>query len=878
MSQHTPMMTQYLAIKADYPETLVLYRMGDFYELFYEDAQQASQLLDITLTQRGKSNGEPIPMAGVPYHSIDQYLAKLVKLGHSVAIAEQIGDPATSKGPVERKVTRVVTPGTLVEDSLLNERQDNCLVALYSENGQFGIAALELSLGHFVAQQVASQDQLLAELKRINPAEILLPEETDLDLGDNNAASFNHIPNWYFNQDVATNLLCKQFATKDLTAFGCNDFPLAVSCAGALLQYARDMQYETLPHITGLSVQQRNEFLIIDAASRQNLEIEKNLAGGTDFTLVSLLDRCANPMGARLLRRWLHGPISDLNEISERQLSISELIDRIDHVKLHTLLRQCGDIERILTRIALYSARPRDLIRLRQALHCLPDVQQILHASNTKSLQTIQAVCGPFSDQATLLDTAILDEPAVLIRDGGVIRDGYDAKFDELQSLSKNSGEYLINLEQREREQTGIPTLKVKYNRVHGFYIEVGKAQVFDVPKHYIRRQTLKNAERYITEELKEHEDKVLSAREKALVREKALYQQVLEQLQPHIRALSQMAQGLARLDVLCNFAERAVTLDFACPTLVAEPGIEIIGGRHPVVEANQRDAFIANDLVLDNNLKMRVITGPNMGGKSTYMRQNALIVLLAHTGSFVPAKSAQIGPIDRIFTRIGAADDLAGGRSTFMVEMTEMANILRNATPKSLVLVDEIGRGTSTYDGLSLAWACALDLAQRLKAYSLFATHYFEITELAQQLNSIENVHLDAIEHDNDVAFMYQVKPGPANQSYGIQVARLAGLPNAVLVEAREKLEDLERYQEATTGTSFQKSLFDAEHQPNNQPQDTLNLCAIESKLMRVISKIKPDDLSPRQALEQLYQLKQLLTSSSISEDAVAKNPVSDE
>jgi len=848
------MMQQYLGIKADYPDTLVLYRMGDFYEVFYADAELASRLLGITLTQRGKSGGEPIPMAGVPFHSVDQYLAKLVKLGRSVAIAEQIGDPATSKGPVERKVVRVVTPGTLVEDSLLDERRDNILAAIYERDSTYAIATLELSLGLFKAQQLDSIEQVQSELQRMQPAELLIAERLNENDGLASSSGLNiptrSVPNWYFDFDVANELLCRQFNTKNLVAYGCQDFPLAVSAAGALLQYTKDMQYDAMPHINDFGISQKSDYLIIDAASRQNLEIETNLSGGREFTLVALMDKCANPMGARLLRRWLHGPITDHQVISQRQLAVSEFIESLDQQKVHELLRKSGDIERILTRIALNSARPRDLVRLRTALHCLPAIEALLKGTQSDLINNLAKTLGPFSQAQTLLDDAIADEPAAVIRDGGVIRPEFDSEFQELHTLSKNSGDFLVQLEQREREQTGISTLKVKYNRVHGFYIEVGKAQALNAPEHYIRRQTLKNAERYITEELKEYEDKVLSAREKSLAREKFLYQSVLDQLQPDLSAMQLMAQSLASLDVLCNFAERAISLNFCRPKLVNEPGIEIIAGRHPVVEEHQSAPFIANNLVLNAATKMRVITGPNMGGKSTYMRQNALITLLAYTGSYVPADSVTLGPIDRIFTRIGAADDLAGGRSTFMVEMTEMANILRNATPASLILVDEIGRGTSTYDGLSLAWACALDLAQRLFAFSLFATHYFEITELAEQLDNVENVHLDAVEHGQDIVFMYHVKTGPANQSYGIQVARLAGLPENVLNTAQNKLSVLETQS--------------VESKTKLSPQQSMDFTAAKttpssSELDKAIDAIDPDAISARDALDLVYKLKSL-------------------
>lgn len=856
-SNHTPMMQQYLRIKADYPTTLVLYRMGDFYELFYDDAVTAAELLDITLTQRGKSNGAPIPMAGVPFHSIDQYLAKLVKLGRSTAICEQIGDPATSKGPVERKVVRVITPGTLIEDNLLEDRQDNLLVAVYQQDNAYAIASMELSLGQFQAQQIDSEEALYAELERLQAAELLHCEDQGFDYTNKQSTS-NALPSWYFDFDKASSLLCQQFATTDLTAFGCEDQPLAVCAAGALLQYAKDMQFDSMPHINSLQIKHKTDHLIIDAASRKNLEIETNLDGGKSFTLVSLMDRCANPMGGRLLRRWLHGPISNKQQLAERQLAITDLINRLDWQALHDCLKQCGDVERVLTRVALNTARPRDLVRLRTGLQSVPILKQVVNNSLSEHLSNLSARLGDFSTERTLLEHSILDEPASVIREGGVIREGFDDEFDELKQLSKNSGDYLLQLEAREKEQTQIPTLKVKYNRVHGFYIEVSKGQSDRVPEHYIRRQTLKNAERYITEELKDYEDKVLSAREKALAREKYLYQSVIDQLQPNIQAMRDMAHAIAELDVLANFAERAISLDFVCPHFTDDNIINISEGRHPVVEANQSQPFIANDLVLDETHKMRVITGPNMGGKSTYMRQNALIVLLAHTGSFVPAKQATIGKVDRIFTRIGAADDLAGGRSTFMVEMTEMANILRNATEHSLVLVDEIGRGTSTYDGLSLAWSSARDLAERIQSYSLFATHYFEITELAAQLDNVVNVHLDATEHGQNIVFMYHVKEGPANQSYGIQVAQLAGIPQPVILSARKKLSELERHQQANE--SPQSSLrFDYEPTDQNTNQGNSEQNQQAQEIITELRLLEPDNITARDALDVLYHLKSL-------------------
>ena len=847
---HTPMMQQYLRIKGDYPDTLVLYRMGDFYELFYKDAELASQLLDITLTQRGKSNGEPIPMAGVPFHSVEQYLAKLVKLGRSVAICEQIGDPATSKGPVERKVVRVITPGMLTDESLLNERQDNIICSVYKHDSGYGLATLELSTGYFQGQQLESLSDVLAELERIKPAELLVGEnKSALSESDINTHLHN-VPDWYFSLDVATELLTKQFGTKDLTAFGCNDLPLTICAAGALLQYAKDMQYEEIPHVRSFSVRHHDDYLIIDAASRRNLEIETNLSGGTEHTLVSLLDNCANAMGARTLRRWLHGPVRNKQIIQQRLLAVDTLIQSLNQNQIHDLLKKCGDVERILTRVALGTARPRDLVRLRLALQCLPALINQLKNTDVPILIKIRDTLGPHLEMQDLLERSILDEPAAVIRDGGVIRDGFDKEFDELRTLSKDTGDFLVQLEQREKQRTNISTLKVKYNRVHGFYIEVSKGQSDEVPEDYIRRQTLKNAERYVTAELKEYEDKILSAREKSLAREKWLYQNVLDTLNPEVIALQQTAQALAQLDVLSNFAERAISLDLVAPELSDDIGINITAGRHAVVEQNLDKPFIANNLSLDNKTRMLAITGPNMGGKSTYMRQNALIALLAYTGCYVPADKAVIGPIDRIFTRIGAADDLAGGRSTFMVEMTEMANILRNATELSLVLVDEIGRGTSTYDGLSLAWACALDLANRIKAFTLFATHYFEITGLADELSNVQNVHLDAVEHADNIVFMYSVKPGPANQSYGIQVAKLAGLPQQVLQHAKSKLQNLEDNQPETSSGS---------EELKNNKQLGMSFEPTIHPAIRELSELNPDNCSAKEALDILYRLKEL-------------------
>ena len=888
----TPMMQQYLSIKADYPSTIVFYRMGDFYEVFFADAEKCSQLLDITLTARGKNSENPIPMAGVPFHSAEQYVAKLVKFGESVAICEQIGDPATSKGPVERKVIRVLTPGTVTDDSFLDDRQDNALAAIYfspkktnnskkthqqTENSaHWGLALLDLSTGRFQGQSLNSTSALINELERLKPAEILLDERITEEISEiphptaileltayfktqdkQKSGHQQSVPQWYFNLDVATDLLKKQFGTSDLTAFGLYDQNIVIQAAGALLQYAKDMHFEYIPHVKHFNLIQNQDFLLIDAASRRNLEIEFNLSGGKEHTLISLMDRCKNPMGSRLLRRWLHGPIRNKNTIKQRLLAVEELKNNVEIDTIQRILRHCGDIERILTRIGLGSVRPNDLVRLRLTLQSLPHLQASMQTCESQLLQQLRSQTKPQKQTQSLLEQAILDEPAVTIRDGGFIREGFDQEFDELRQLSINTSGFLLELEKREKSDTGIATLKVNYNRVHGFYIEVSKGQSDKVPEHYIRRQTLKNAERYITNELKEYEDKILSAREKSLAREKWLYEQIIQKLQPNIVSLQNLAQALASVDVLSNFAERASSLSLCAPNLVDEAVIDIRGGRHLVVEQNLEQAFIANDLVLDKARKMLVITGPNMGGKSTYMRQNALIVLLAHTGSFVPADNATLGPIDRIFTRIGASDDLAGGRSTFMVEMTEMAQILRNATANSLVLVDEIGRGTSTYDGLSLAWACARDLADKIQSYSLFATHYFEITQLTDELDNIDNIHLSATEHQNDIIFLYAIQSGAANQSYGIQVAKLAGLPEQVLGQARQKLQVLELQNNKTSTNNDQEFIHSIE---------TIDMFAEQSinnelkGLIDELAEIDVDALTPRAALDKIYALKEKL------------------
>ena len=853
LEKHTPMMQQYLRIKAQHADKLLFYRMGDFYELFFDDAERAARLLGITLTRRGESAGEPIRMAGVPYHAVEQYLAKLVKLGESVAICEQVGDPATSKGPVERQVQRVVTPGTLTDAALLDEKRDNLLLALYPQRHTVGLAWLSLSSGRFVVMETTVSG-MHAELGRIAPAEILLPEDAAAGLLNGSAAAVKRLPPWQFDRDAALRALTRQFGTHDLSGFGAADLTAAVSAAGALLEYARATQGTAIAHVKSLAVEQERAYVRMDPATRRNLELTETIRGDPAPTLYSLLDTCATGMGSRWLRNALHHPVRDRAALSARLDTVQELIggDGVTPYRgLSKTLKQCVDVERITARIALRSARPRDLSGLRETLTLLPGLVPALAAPAGKRLAELARALGPHDAVTGLLQSAIKAEPASVLREGGVIADGHDADLDELRAIQTNCGQFLLDLEARERARSGIANLKVEYNRVHGFYIEVTRAQADKVPDDYRRRQTLKNAERYITPELKTFEDKALSAQERALAREKLLYDRLLDGLAPHIPRLQEAAAAVAELDVLSTYAQRAAENDYCRPEFADELLVEIEAGRHPVVE-RQVENFIANDTRLAAARQMLVVTGPNMGGKSTYMRQVALIALLAHCGSFVPAKRARLGPLDAIFTRIGAADDLAGGRSTFMVEMTEAAYILHHATPASLVLMDEIGRGTSTLDGLALAWAIARHLAEKTKSLTLFATHYFEMTRLAEDFQQVANVHLDAVKHKDNIVFLHSVEEGPASQSYGLEVAALAGVPGAVIRAARKRLAELEEHGLAA---GPQRDLFaaggkDAPAAP----------AAEESPVLKSLRELNPDTLTPREALELLYQLRRQL------------------
>ncbi|MFT6434004.1 MAG: DNA mismatch repair protein MutS [Candidatus Azotimanducaceae bacterium] len=845
------MMQQFMKIKANHADELLFYRMGDFYELFFDDAKKAADILDITLTARGSSAGQPIPMCGVPFHAADGYLAKLVKHGVSVAICEQIGDPATSKGPVERKVVRIITPGTLTEESLLDASRDNSIAAIYASANAFGLASLELSSGRFEVIELDSEEALISELHRVNPAELILCEDHKYPLNAENRVGVRRRPVWEFDLDAANTVLTKQFGTRDLTGFGCDGLTTAISAAGCLLSYVQETQLAPLPHIQGLTPLNREDMVQIDAASRRNLELDTNISGGHSNTLFEIIDKTSTAMGSRLLKRWINRPIRTRQVLNRRLDAIEFLADSYRYETLQAHLKKIGDIERITTRVALRSARPRDLARLREAFAALPELDATLKEYTAPLLISLNAGCQPFPEMSAQLNAAIIDNPPVVIREGGVIAEGYDSELDELRGISENAAEYLIKLETKEKEETGLSTLKVGYNRVHGYYIEISRSQSDRAPDRYVRRQTLKNAERFITPELKEFEDKALSSKSRALAREKLLYETLLDALGAQLPRLQETATSIAELDVIANLSERSLTLRLCRPVLSEKPAVKITGGRHLVVENMLSAPFVANDALLNPQQRLMIITGPNMGGKSTFMRQTALIVLLAHIGSFVPAEAAEIGSIDRIFTRIGSSDDLASGRSTFMVEMTETAMILNNATDHSLVLLDEIGRGTSTFDGLSLAWACAEYIAEKSKSLTLFATHYFELTTLSTLLPATENIHLAAKEYGDKIIFMYSVNKGPASQSYGLQVAKLAGVPKSVINKARKKLNELE---EADTRSSpSQSDLFLS---APSVTETTVDPSVIEEHL----KEIDVDALTPREALALVYTLKEML------------------
>ncbi|QTD65353.1 DNA mismatch repair protein MutS [Acinetobacter towneri] len=868
LSSHTPMMQQYLRVKMEHPHSLMFYRMGDFYELFFDDAHKAAKLLGITLTHRGKTSGKPIPMAGVPYHAAEGYLARLVKKGETVVICEQIGE-VTGKGPVERGVVRIITPGTLTDDALLNSHQSSNLVSLCLQQNQIGIALLDLSAGIFKVQQMDYlPEQLAIELSRLMPSEIVVDE----DIVDPNIIEqvkkqldcpVTKRPNVDFNLNNAQKTLCDQFAVSSLSGFGIDHLPLAKAAAAALIHYAKETQKTALPHIRSIQLEQSSDFIALDPVTRRNLElVEPLFEHGT--SLFQLINDCQTAMGSRLLSRTLMQPLRDTALLDARLDAIQALIQGYHESPVRLVLKEISDIERVLSRVALGSARPRDLVQLRQACAQIPylrhALQPIVSAQQSALIQNLNEELGDFHGLHQRLMQAIVENPPVLLRDGNVIAEGFDSELDELRKIRDHAGQFLIDLEVKERQESGIPTLKIGYNRVSGYYIELTRAQAEQAPEHYIRRQTLKNAERYITPELKSFEDKVLSSESRALAREKMLFEMLLDELRQDIAQLQMMSSAIAQIDLLANFAHQARLRNWARPEYSPEIGIKITAGLHPVVEALSKTAFTPNDTLLDYNHRLAIITGPNMGGKSTYMRQTALIALLGYCGSYVPAQTAVLGPIDRVFTRIGSADDLSTGKSTFMVEMTETSQILHHATSQSLVLMDEVGRGTSTYDGLSLAWACVLDLSKRIKCLCLFATHYFELTELSKE-SGVDNYHVTAKEMNGNLILLHKVQQGPASQSHGLQVAKLAGIPANVIKEAQNRLRILEKQQHKNVNLAVQDDLF-APATSSAEPEVIERVIEVEkpSPALDLLRSIDVDNLTPRQALEQLYALKEQL------------------
>ena len=836
---HTPMMQQYLKIKSDYPDMLLFYRMGDFYEMFFDDAEEGAKLLHLTLTHRGQSNGKPIPMAGMPYHAVDNYLAKLVKLGQSVAICEQIGDPALSKGPVEREVTRIITPGTISEDALLDAEKETLLLAIHEENDQFGLAYVEVSSGRFRLSECETEEALQSELSRLEASEVLINGELAIPNSLHQHPALNCRPKWEFSHKQALTLLLEQFQVKSLDAFEIDHLPYAICAAGALLHYLKLTQKQALPHIKTITIEKSADSVVLDAQTLRNLELVKSLQGESSASFFHFINKTKTPMGARLLKRWLTRPIRDKAILNHRLSSIDYLLGshRIEAMQLP--LKEMGDIERILARIALKNARPRCLVQLKETLTATPTLKKAIGDNPNTHLDALSKKCHTHDTLLITLNQAIVDNPPVTIKDGGVIKTGYDKTLDDLRSLSDEANAFLIQLEEKEKKLTGLQTLKVGFNRVHGFYIELPKSQSSNVPDYYQRRQTLKNNERFITPELKTFEEKIITAKTKALAREKALYDELLETLLQSLSSLTELANAIGECDALTCFAYIAEHYQLSKPHLKDSSGISIKAGRHLVVEQISQAPFIANDVVLNKDKSLHLITGPNMGGKSTYMRQTALIILMAHMGSYVPAEHADIGPIDRIFTRIGAGDDIAHGRSTFMVEMNETATILKHASKDSLVLIDEIGRGTSTFDGLSLAKAVAVYLAETIQAYTLFATHYFELTALAHESQQVKNVHLSAMAENDGIIFLYRVEEGPQSQSYGIEVAKLAGIPQGIIEHAKQILSHLETHDINPTTTIIKPK------------------APTMSKAMSLFDSVQLDDLTPRKALELFYEIK---------------------
>ncbi len=845
-TSHPPMIRQYLSIKADYPNDLLFYRMGDFYELFFEDAVVAADLLEITLTSRGKNRGTPIPMCGVPFHAVDNYLSRLVAMGRSAVICEQVGDPNATRGPVERRVQRIVTPGTLTEESLLDATHESVLMAIntYAAKHHYaGVAWINLSTGLFSVAATRSRTELSTLVDSVRPTEVLVPEGAK-EKWDN--ATPRQLDPLRFDSALGTSMLANHFGTKDLTGFGIAKLDLVVGAAAAALTYAQEACRQPLDFIEAIRLHSDSSILHMDAQTRRNLEIDRRIQSSDQHgTLFDVVDFTATPMGSRLVRHWLNEPCRDIEIVRARHEVVEGLLEQRMSDSLAKTLRPVGDLQRIVTRIAMGTATPRDLVRTKVAIQCHSQVLELIEKLDLPNEIEALAQHSGLNKVRNLIERAIVDEPPATSREGGMIAQGFDAALDELRAVRSEASNYLQDLEQRERDRTGVPTLRVGHNRVHGYYIELTRAQSSEVPDDYVRRQTLKNTERFVTQELWEFEEKYLRSESDALEREKRLYADLVATIGESAKQLRQAADALARIDVLNGFAEAAREHGYIRPEFTDSSSLSIEDGKHPVLSAGPGLDFVPNSIDMHEFRRMLVVTGPNMGGKSTYMRQTALIVILAYAGSFVPAKRAVIGPIDGIFTRIGASDDLSGGQSTFMVEMTETANILHNATSSSLVLLDEIGRGTSTYDGLALALAIAHSMAQTVRAFTLFSTHYFELTALAQKLETVHNVHLNAVEHNRKVVFLHSVEDGPASQSYGIHVARLAGIPGRVLQHARNQLHKLEQLA-IKSGESNYIDLFEEhlEHEDYDHP-------AIER-----LRQTDLDELSPRAAHELLYEL----------------------
>ena len=869
--EHTPLMRQYLRVKSDYPDALLFFRMGDFYELFYDDAERASALLDIALTQRGVSGGKPIRMAGVPHHSADQYIGRLVRMGETVAVCEQVGDPR-GKGPMQRRVTRVATPGTLTDEATVDPRGASVLAAFSPAGGKWGYAWMDIARGMFCAGE-CPPDRVADVAARIRPAETLLPESSEAPV----SGALKFLPDWRFDADESRRRLESHFGVRGMEGFGLEKQPAAVAAAGTLLRYALDTQMREMPHITGVSREDDGEFVGMTAATRKALELTESLGGGRERTLLSAMDSCRSAMGARLLAESLHHPPRDRDLILSRQDAVSDLAEHSDLESLRNDLSGFSDLERIAARVALFSARPRDLSGLRATFNSLPEFAGKLSRLSSPRLQNLSSQCVPPESARALLNRAIVPEPPTVLRDGGVLAEGFSAELDELRKLQTGSRDLLEDIAVRERARTGLQNLRVEYNKIHGFFIEVPRAAAARAPADWQRRQTLKNAERFITPELKAHEEKTLSAEERARALERKLYEGVLRELQPDVAAMKSAAGALAEFDMLACFAERARARDWRRPEFADFPVLEIVGGRHPVVEG-EVEHFVANDLSLNGDRRLAIITGPNMGGKSTYLRQTALLAVMAHCGSFVPAERMKFGGADRIFARAGAADDLAGGRSTFMVEMTEAADIARNATARSVVLLDELGRGTATYDGLALAWALAESLLEKNKCMGLFATHYFELTKLPRRGNGALNLHVEAREHGDGIVFLHRVSEGAASRSYGLQVAKLAGVPRPVVLRARALLDDLERG--AKTDSPLFATKSDGESDGESGKSDDKwgksdgksgkslgkksgtkapNQKSVAHPALEKLLATDPDSLSPRAALDALAELRQM-------------------